>query len=66
VKKKFSHPVWGRLRYIVTLGALIDLFAILPFYIPIVLGTDLRFIRTLRLMLFSGFLNWEGICMLQK
>src|SRR4051812_22130269 len=32
VKKKFSHPVWGRLRYIVTLGALIDLFAILPFY----------------------------------
>jgi voltage-gated potassium channel len=57
VKKKFSHPVWGRLKYLVTLGALIDLFAILPFYIPIVLGTDLRFIRTLRLMLFFRFLK---------
>ncbi len=53
----FRHPFYGRLRYIFSPGALIDLFAILPFYVRIVIGLDLRFIRTLRLMLFFRFLK---------
>lgn len=46
---RFSHPVWGRLRYMMTPLAIIDLLAILPFYIPAVLP-DLRFLRLLRLL----------------
>lgn len=54
---RFSHPVKGRIKFMFTAGALIDLFAILPFYVHHVLGPDLRFIRTLRLMLFFRFLK---------
>lgn len=36
-------------RYIISPMALIDLFAILPFYLPLVIGADLRFLRILRL-----------------
>jgi voltage-gated potassium channel len=53
----FRHPVKGRIKYFFTPGALIDLFAILPFYIHQVFGSDLRFIRSLRLMLFFRFLK---------
>jgi voltage-gated potassium channel len=54
---KFRHPVIGRLKYALTLPALIDLVAILPFYLPLLLGSDLRFMRTLRVMLFFRFLK---------
>ncbi len=48
--EKYKHPVWGRLRYMVSLGAIIDLLAILPFYLPLVLAsTDGRILRILRL-----------------
>lgn len=48
--EKYSHPVWGRLRFIFSRGALIDLVAIMPFYLPLVfVGIDLRAIRVLRL-----------------
>ena len=57
IDKKFSHSVFGRLKFMFTVGALIDLFAILPFYLHVVVGLDLRFIRTLRLMLFFRFLK---------
>ena len=43
----FSRPIVGRLRYIATPMALIDLLAILPFYIPF-LNIDLRVVRSLR------------------
>lgn len=46
---KYKHPVWGRLRYMTSLEALIDLLAILPFYLPIFITTDTRFLRVLRL-----------------
>ncbi|MDX1545365.1 MAG: ion transporter [Rhodothermales bacterium] len=46
---EYDHPVWGRLRYAVTPGALIDLAAILPFYLPKFTSIDLRAIRALRL-----------------
>ncbi|MGB3466689.1 MAG: ion transporter [Cyclobacteriaceae bacterium] len=47
--EEYSHPVWGRISYMFTLGALIDLLAILPFYIPIFISIDGRFLRILRL-----------------
>jgi voltage-gated potassium channel len=45
----YSHPVTGRLRYLVTPFAIIDLLAILPFYLPFLIHVDLRFLRILRL-----------------
>ena len=49
LKEKYSHPLWGRLRYIFSIEALIDLFAILPFYLPLFFKIDMRVIRILRL-----------------
>ncbi len=46
---EFSHPVWGRVRYLFTAIALIDLFAILPSILPL-LRLDLRFLRLFRVM----------------
>lgn len=45
----YWHPLWGRLRFIFTGGALIDLLAILPFYLA-VLTSDLLFVRVFRLL----------------
>ena len=49
---RFRHPVYGRLRYMVTPGAIIDLLAILPFYLHVFVGLDLRILRILRLFRF--------------
>jgi len=46
---RFSHPLWGRLRFALTPLALVDVFAVLPFYL-FVFGADLRFLRAVRLM----------------
>jgi voltage-gated potassium channel len=54
---RYQHPLWGRLRYLVSPMALIDFLAILPFYVGIyvqVTGTtvkafDARFLRMLRI-----------------
>lgn len=40
----------SRIKYIFSFMALIDLFAILPFYIPFVTNVDLRMLRLLRLI----------------
>lgn len=47
--EKYQHPVWGRIRYVFSAAALIDLFAILPFYLPLLFAMDGRFLRILRL-----------------
>jgi voltage-gated potassium channel len=49
---KYKHSVWGRLKYMVSPGALIDLLAILPFFLHLFIGmrVDLREIRMLRLL----------------
>ena len=51
-EEKYKHPVWGRLKYMVSVGALIDLIAILPFFLHVffALGIDLREVRMLRLL----------------
>jgi len=46
---RFRRPFRGRLRYAVTPMAIVDLLAVLPFYLPMILTLDLRFIRALRL-----------------
>lgn len=43
------RPVLGRLRYAVRWMPLVDLVAILPFYLPMLIAFDLRFVRALRL-----------------
>jgi voltage-gated potassium channel len=45
---KFKDPMRGRLRFLVTPLALIDLMAVLPFYLPFIFP-DLRFMRAMRL-----------------
>jgi len=49
---KYSHSVYGRLKYIVSTDGLIDLLAILPFYFHVIVGLDLRVLRILRLLRF--------------
>jgi voltage-gated potassium channel len=46
---RYSHPLFGRLKYAVTPRALIDLAAIMPFYLPFTGALDLRTLRALRL-----------------
>lgn len=48
VRERFRAPVWGRLRFMVTPLALVDLMAILPFYLPMLMRIDFRIIRVLR------------------
>ena len=47
--KRFSSPVAGRVRFAFTPLALVDLLAVLPFYMPLLLPVDLRFLRAARL-----------------
>jgi voltage-gated potassium channel len=42
-------PVRGRLRYALTFFAVIDFVAIAPFYLPMLISLDLRFVRAIRL-----------------
>ncbi|MBL6931409.1 MAG: ion transporter [Rhodospirillales bacterium] len=46
----YRHPILGRIRYMLTPMALIDLFVILPFYLGFFVSFDLRFLRVLRLL----------------
>lgn len=46
---EYAARVKGRLRFMITPLALIDLFAVLPFYLPFT-GLDLRFVRAVRLV----------------
>ena len=48
-KEDFASPILGRIRFALTPLALVDLVAILPFYIPFVFRADLRFVRIIRL-----------------
>ena len=48
-ESSFAHPVWGRLRFFFTPLALIDLMAILPFFLPL-FGIDMRFVRVVRIL----------------
>lgn len=51
----YSHPVWGRLQYATSPYMVIDLLAILPFFVGAII--DLRFLRALRLLRFLRLLK---------
>ncbi|MFA9389812.1 MAG: ion transporter [Prolixibacteraceae bacterium] len=56
-----THPADSRiksaLRFIFSLHGLIDLLAIIPFYLPMLIKMDLRFLRILRLVRFLRILK---------
>lgn len=45
-----AGPVRSRLRWIFSSAGLIDLIAILPFYVPLLIAFDLRFLRMVRIL----------------
>lgn len=47
---KYTQPLLGRLRYMMSPLAIIDLLAIVPFYLSMFFAFDLRFIRVFRLL----------------
>ena len=49
--RRYKAPIKGRIRYLLSPIALIDLLAILPFYLTFLLPVDLRFMRVFRLFL---------------
>ncbi|MDN3669186.1 ion transporter [Echinicola jeungdonensis] len=53
---KFNKPVIGNLKYAFTPLAIIDLLAILPFYLPF-LGIDLRVFRIFRLFKIARYIS---------
>jgi len=48
--ERFKAPVLGRIRYMLTPMAIIDLLVILPFYLSFFVGLDLRVLRVVRLL----------------
>ena len=55
--RRYAHPVTGRLRFAGSWHAVIDLLAILPFYLPMFLPVDLRVLRALRFFRLLRFLK---------
>jgi voltage-gated potassium channel len=49
---EYKNSWRGRLKYMLSVGALIDLLAIVPYYLHLAIGLDLRILRILRLMRF--------------
>ncbi|GAB3541243.1 ion transporter [Spirosoma fluminis] len=47
-KERYRHWLWGRLRYMLSASAIVDLLAIFPFYFSL-FATDLAIVRILRL-----------------
>ncbi len=47
--EKYRHPVWGRIKFIFSFMAIVDLLAIMPFYLPLFFSIDGRILRVLRL-----------------
>ncbi len=63
LNKHFQDPVKGRLKFMITPMALIDLMSFLPFYLPLIIPFDprtfrvLRLIRILRILQIGHFTN---------
>jgi len=60
--KQYEQPVKGRIKYIFSASALVDLVAICPFYIDIFLAKsiDLRFLRIFRLTRLLKLTRYTG------
>lgn len=46
----YSHVIFGRIKFALKPLSMIDLIAILPFYLPLVISIDLRFVWMLRIL----------------
>jgi voltage-gated potassium channel len=57
---RYRRPLAGRLRYMLTPLALVDLVAILPFYFSFLIPMDLRFMRVLRLFLIFKLTRYQA------
>ena len=49
LRSEFKKPFIGRLKYSFTFLSIVDLVAIAPYYLPMIIDVDLRFVRVLRL-----------------
>jgi voltage-gated potassium channel len=49
-QERYRHPVWGRLHFMRSPMAIIDLLAVLPFWLQMLFPIDLRFLRIVRLL----------------
>jgi len=49
-REKYKNPIKGRIRFALTPLVIIDLLSFLPFYLPMLITLDLRFLRSLRLL----------------
>ena len=60
--EKYQQPFLGRLKYMFTLGALIDLVAVLPFFVGLAFHEtfDLRFLRVFRLSRLLKLTRYTG------
>ena len=47
---EYASPVWGRMRYALSPFALVDLIALTPFYLPLIIPIEFRLLRLLRLL----------------
>ena len=48
--QRYKKPFVGRIIFALTPLALVDIIAVIPFYLPMLIPIDLRFIRALRLL----------------
>ena len=58
---RYRHPVRGRLQYMVTPYAVIDLLAVLPFFLPLLIPIDLRVLRFLLLFKLGRYSTAFGV-----
>jgi len=54
---RYRAPIWGRIKFMFSFLALVDLFSFLPFYLPMFIPFDLRFLRGFRLFRFIRILK---------
>jgi voltage-gated potassium channel len=59
-RTKSRNPLAARLRYVLSPMALIDLVAIVPFYLSFLLPVDLRFLRVFRLLLVLKLTRYQA------
>lgn len=59
-QENYRSPIRGRLRFARTPMAVIDLLAILPFYLGLLIPVDLRFLRVLRLLRIFKLTRYSG------
>jgi voltage-gated potassium channel len=55
--ERYKRPIGGRIKHALTPLALVDLLAILPFYLPLVIPFDFRVLRAIRLIRLARLLK---------